>query len=230
MTISLQAAKRTDAVAADMRSEGFIPGVVYGGDRTDSASFSVPYNEFEKVYNEAGASTLIDFTLEGEKEPVKVVVQDVQFDPVKGVIVHIDLKQIKMGEEMQATVELVFTGEAPAVKEQGGTLVEGTNNVTIKCLPKDLLSTIEVDLNVLDSFEASIKVSDLKVPDSVTILDEESTMVATVSAPVSEEKLAAMEEAADAASVDSVEVEEKGKKEEGEAGAGEAPKAEEKSE
>lgn len=214
MTISLQASKRDGVKVADVRTNGRIPGVVYGGDRTGATSFSVLYNEFEKVYNEAGESTLIDLNLEGESNPVKVIVKDVQYDPMKGTIMHVDLKQVKMGEEMEATVELNFIGEAPAVKELGGTLVKSLESVDIKCLPQHLIGEIEIDLSVLKTFDDSIKVGNLPVPSTVTILTDMDTMVATVSAPISEEEFKKMEEESAAVSVENIEVEEKGKKEE----------------
>jgi len=225
MTIALKAnARDSKADVEALRAEGLVPGVVYGGDREGAASFTIPYNDFERAYNQAGASTLIDLTLEGESESVKVVVQDVQYEPVKHVITHIDLKQIKMGEKMQVDVELEFTGESLAVK-QGGTLVKGSDTITIECLPKDLIASVTVDLTKLETFEDSIKAGDLPLPETVTLIGDESTMIATVSAPISEEEIAAMEEAADSASVENVEVEEKGKKEE-EGAEGEEKKAE----
>lgn len=217
MTISLKGSTREKGLeAAELRAEGLVPGVVYGGDRTETASFAVPYNELEKAYQEAGSSTLIDFTLEGESEMVKVVVQDVQFDPVKDTITHIDLKQIKMGETMQVSVELIFAGESPAVKT-GGTLVKGMQSINVECLPKDLISSLDVDLTKLATYDDSIKASELGLPESITLLEDPNTMIATVSAPLSEEQLAAMEETTEA-SVEDVAVEEKGKKEDGEEG------------
>lgn len=210
--------------AAAIRAEGRIPGVVYGGDRNETTLFSIGYNEFEKLYQEAGESTLIDFSVDGDSETVKVLIQDVQYEPVKGTFAHVDFKQIRMGEEMQANVELQFVGESQAVRE-GGTLNRGMDHVTIKCLPKDLVGHFEVDLSALATFDDSIKVQDLVVPEGVTIVDEPESTIATVSAPLTEEQLAAMEETTEA-SIDDVEVEQKGKAEEGEAAEGEAKKEE----
>jgi len=225
MTIALKATARDNKADVEaLRAEGLVPGVVYGGDREGAASFTVPYNELERAYNEAGASTLIDFSLEGESEPVKVVVQEVQYEPVKHVITHVDLKQIKMGESMQVDVELEFTGESAAVK-QGGTLVKGSDTITIECLPKDLIASVTVDLTQLATFEDSIKAKDLPLPETVTLIGDENGMIATVSAPLSEEEIAAMEESSTETDLESIEVEEKGKKEE-EPAEGEEKKAE----
>lgn len=209
---------------SDLRDSGRIPGVVYGGDRTGATSFSVPYNEFAKMYDTAGESTLIDLKLEGESEPVKVIIKELQYDPIKGTIMHIDLKQIKMGEEMEATVELIFIGEPPAVKELGGTLVKSLESVDVKCLPQNLISHIDVDLSILKTFSDSIDVAALNIPSTVTILGDMHTMVASVTPPITEDEFKKMEEAGVAPSLETIAVEEKGKKEE-EVEAGAAPEA-----
>ena len=115
---------------------------------------------------------------------------------------------------MEATVELNFIGEAPAVKELGGTLVKSLDSVDVKCLPQNLISHIDVDLSVLKTFADSIDVAGLNIPSTVTILADMSMMVATVAAPVTEEEFKKLEEASVAPSLETIAVEEKGKKEE----------------
>jgi len=204
MTISLTAKKR-EGQAEELRAEGLIPGVLYGPE-IEPVSISLEYNVFEKLYKEAGEATLIDFTVEGDKEPTKVLIQDMQIDPVKRTITHVDLRQIKMGVEMSATVELNFVGDSMAVKEQGGTLVKTHDTVNVKCLPKDLVSHIDVDLSVLATFEDSINVKDLKLPAGMVVTDDAEGAIARVSAPLSEDQLKAMDEA-EAPSIADVEVE-----------------------
>lgn len=210
MSYSIKAQKRTEK-AADVRAEGLVPGVVYGPDR-EATSVSVKANELLKLYNEAGESTLIDFSVDGGEE-TKVLIQDLQFDPVKGNIIHVDFRQIQMGVEMEATVELEFVGVAPAVKELGGTLSTTKDSLDIKCLPKDLVSSIQVDLSVLKTFEDAIHVKDLQMPAGLVATEDAEMLIAKVQEPLSEEELKAMEEG-DTKTVEDIEVEEKGKKEE----------------
>lgn len=221
---SITAQKRDGTKAGDLRTHGQIPGVVYGPDR-EAVAISVDALVFNKLYNEAGESTLVDFTIEGEKEPVKVLIQDVQFDPVKGNPIHVDFRQIQMGVEMSATTELVFVGEAPAVKALGGTLNTAKDTLDIKCLPKDLVSEVEVDISTLATFDDAIHVKDLKLPAGVTADEDGDRLVAKVVAPLTEEQFKAMEEE-NSAGVDKVEVEEKGKKEEEASAEGGEKKAE----
>lgn len=230
MSLTLAVEKRTNKTE-EVRDAGKIPAILYGPE-IEPVSIEVAQNVFEKLYSEAGMSTMIDISVSGA-DPIKVLVQDVQYDPVKSTITHADFRQIKMGEEMNATTTLEFEGIAPAVKELGGTLTKTLREVNIRCLPKDLVSSIIVNLEVLKTFEDSISIADLKLPEGVAVTDEETTLIAKVTAPLTEEQLKAMEEA-ETASVEDVEVE--GEKKEGEEGAeGEAekkdePKAEEKKE
>jgi len=213
MSFSIKAQKRTEKLDV-VRAQGMVPGVVYGPDR-EPTSVSVKATELQKMYNEAGESTLIDFSVEGE-ETVKVLIQDLQFAPVKGNIVHVDFRQIQMGIEMEATVELEFVGVAPAVKEMGGTLSTTKDSLDIKCLPKDLVSSIQIDLSVLKTFDDAIHVKELQMPAGLTSTEDADMLIAKVQAPLSEEELNAMEEG-DSKTVEDIEVEEKGKKEEDEA-------------
>lgn len=224
LTVKTRSAQKLD----ELRKSGYIPGVMYGPDRTP-ASIVVPAVEFSKLYAEAGDSSLIDVMIEGAKEPVKALIQDIQYDPVKGFMMHFDLRQINMNQEMHANIELVFVGEPAAVKELGGTLMKPHTSIEVKCLPKDLISELEVDLTVLKTFEDAIHVKDLKFPSGMVVVDNKEQLVAKVTPPLSEDELKAMESAPVASTIDDIEVEKKGKKEEdGEAAAGEEKTASEK--
>ena len=220
----LVAKKREKEDLDIIRQSGILPGVVYGPER-EPVKITLDYNEFEKTYNDLGESTLIDFEVEGDKEPVKVLIQDIQYDPVKNKMIHFDLRQIKMGEEMNVNVELNFVGESSALKE-GGTLVRGKDYIEIRCLPKDLISEIEVDISKLETYDDVILVKDLPTSEGVKVLHEGDELIAKVSAPMSEEELKAMDEA-EAPSVEDVKVEGE-KKEEGSEGEKKEEKEEKK--
>jgi len=211
MTYALKVQKRTEKDTDLVRAQGLVPGVVYGPDR-EATSVSVKAIELQKLYNEAGESTLIDFSIDGE-ETVKVLIQDLQYSPVKGNIIHVDFRQIQMGVEMEATIELEYVGVAPAVKELGGTLSTSRDSLDIKCLPKDLVTSIEVDVSVLKTFDDAIYVKNLPLPAGIVSTEDTELLVAKVTAPMSEEQMKAMEEG-DGKGVEDIEVEEKGKKEE----------------
>ncbi len=218
MTFSIKAEARTAGNASDVRSSGLVPGVVYGGDRTAPVSISVKQTELEKLYSQAGESSLIDLQVASEGSPVKALIQEVQMDPVRGMITHVDFRQIKMNEEMTVSVELNFVGEAAAVKALGGTLMRAFDTVTVTCLPKDLVNELTVDLAKLETFDDAIRVSDLALPAGIRVAEGADTVLAKVTPPMSEDEIKAMEAPA-AADLSKIEVEKKGKKEEEDAAA-----------
>lgn len=192
MTFSFSAQKRGKEDVVALRAEHKLPGVLYGPE-IKPVSIMADSRIFEKLYNSAGEASLIDLTVDQGK-PVKVLIQDVQYDPVKRMMTHFDLRQINMNKEMEVMVELNFVGEAPAVKALGGTLVKPAEGLNIRCLPKDLVSEITVDLNVLKTFEDIIRLKDLAVPAGLKLLDNPEMAIAKVQAPLTEEQLKAMEE------------------------------------
>ncbi|MFA5128794.1 MAG: 50S ribosomal protein L25 [Patescibacteria group bacterium] len=213
MTLSLNVKKRevTGRGVKNLRKQNFIPAVIYGKD-VPSLNLVVEYLPFNKLYKEAGESTLIDLKID-EAAPVKVLVQEVQMDPRTGKFSHVDFRQIKMTEKLKVDALLKFIGEAPAVKELGGTFVHSMEKIEIECLPQDLVHEIEVDISGLKTFEDSIQIKDLKVSEGVKILDDMNATIATVEAPLTEEELKAELETPVAEKVDEVEVVEKEKKE-----------------
>ncbi len=215
MPYSLTLKTRGHEKLTELRHAGQVPGVIYGPDR-EPTPVSVASNEFVKLYNEAGESSLIDITVEGQTGAVKALVQDVQYDPVKSTIIHFDLRQINMNEEMHAAIDLLFVGESPAVKE-GGTFMKTHDTLEIKCLPKDLVSEVTVDLSVLQTYDDAIHVKDIVLPSGITAVGDPDMLIAKVSAPLSEEELKAMEDTP-ASTIEDIEVEKKGKKEEEAAG------------
>ncbi|MFZ5364428.1 MAG: 50S ribosomal protein L25 [Patescibacteria group bacterium] len=222
MTLSLNVKKRevTGRGVKNLRKQNLIPAVTYGKD-VSPLNLVVEYLPFSKLYKEAGESTLVDLKID-EAEPVKVLIQEVQTDPRTNNFIHIDFRQIKMTEKIQVAVILKFIGDAPAVKELGGTFVCSMDEVEIECLPGDLVHEIEVDVSGLKTFEDSIQIKDLKVPSGVKILADMEATIATVEAPLTEEELKAELETPVAEKVEEVQVVEKEKKEGEEAAPAEA--------
>lgn len=217
MTHSITAIKRAAGAAKNDRSSGQLPCVLYGPE-IKPVSISVNAIEFDKLHNIAGGSSLVDIVLDGASVPAKALIQDIQYDPVTGRAVHADFWQVDMKKEMHTSVSLRFISEAPAVKELGGTLIKALASLEVKCLPKDLISHIDIDLSVLKTFDDIIRVRDLNIPAGISALVNPETTVTKVVPPLTEEQLKAMEEEG-VKSVQDIEVEEKGKKEEGEEGA-----------
>jgi large subunit ribosomal protein L25 len=174
------------------RHKGLIPAVIYGRG-IDSLCVWVDALSFRKLLKKSGESTIINLEIE-KKDNRNVIIQDIQRDPVSHKIIHLDFFQVRMDEEIETEVELVFVGEAPAVRELGGILVKNIDKLEIKCLPADLPSHIDVDVSVLKTFENNIAISDLKVGKGIKIQLEPETVIAIVTPPRSEEELKELEE------------------------------------
>ncbi len=187
----------TGKAVARLRREGRLPAVVYGHG-TASESVSLDAHEFEVLRRHTGASTLIDLAVDGgHVRPV--LVHGVQVHPVSRRPLHVDLFAVRMTEELTIEVPLVGTGAAPA-SEAGGTLVHPNATVKVRALPGNLPESLTYDLSPLTSYEATITVADLIVPEGVTVQADPSEVVARVLAPRIEElPVAAEGEAAEAA-------------------------------
>lgn len=228
MSYSLTAVKRNEK-GAKIRSNDVIPAVVYGEGKP-AESLTLEYAPFYQLYKTAGEASLIDLLIDG-KDSGKVLIHNIQFEPVKNRIMHVDLRKINMNKPITATVELRFVGEPPVIKSMGGTLVTQISSVVVECLPKDLVPSLEVDLSVITSFDVTIKTSQLPLPAGVKIIDpQEDSLIAKAAPALSEEELKAMEESSKEP-VDLTKIESAGKKKEDadEEGA-EAPAAEKKAE
>ncbi len=173
MTLKLEAKGRelVGKKIFQLRKQDLIPAVLYGN-KVKNENLSVSYSEFEKIFSEAGESTIIDLKIDGGKT-VKTIVADIQRDPVKNRIIHVDFHEIKMDEEINANIPINFVGDSRLIKEEGGSLVHSISEVEIRCLPGDLIHEIEVDISVLNDFDDVIAIKDLKLPKGVEITGHE---------------------------------------------------------
>lgn len=172
--------------AHKIREAGQIPAVVYGKG-SESRSLAVDFSAFNKIYGKAGESTLIDLKVV-DAEPIKILIKDVQLDPVSDDIIHIDFKEVTMGEKMNVTIPLIFFGESLAVKDLNGVLITNIDELEVECLPKDLIHEIKVDISVLKTFEDAIRIKDVIVPETIAVLNSPEDAVALVSPPRVEEE------------------------------------------
>ena len=173
-----------------LRQKGLIPAVIYGGKR-EPISITLDKKEFEKVYGDAGSSSLIEVDLGGKKE--NVLAQEPQDDPVTGNILHVDLIRVRMDEKIKTEIPLRFIGESIAVEQNDGTLITPRDNIEVECLPGDLVHEIEIDLGALVDFESQIKTSNITPPPGIEILTDPDDVIALVEPPRSEEELAELE-------------------------------------
>lgn len=171
-----------------LRKQGLLPAVLYGP-KVKSLALEIDSKEFDKVYKEAGESSLISLELNspknssGQAKKFPVLIHELRKDPLTGTTLHVDFYQPILTEEVEATVPLVFEGEAPAVKELGGTLVKEIQEIEVKALPQELPHEIKVNVDKLKSFEDEILIKDLELPEKVKIDRKPDEIVALVTRP-----------------------------------------------
>jgi large subunit ribosomal protein L25 len=188
-----------------LRETGKIPAVFYGFKR-DVTSLSVDKKEFISVLKEAGETSTI--TLKTPNGDFNAMIHDVQVDPIKGEVTHVDFLSVDMNKAIEVEVPLEFIGESEAVKE-GGVLVKVMHELSVESLPGSIPQHIEVDLSKLKTIDDIITLGDLKLPAGVKFVEEDmSVVVASVTAQQEEV------ETPTEINLDAIEVEKKGKKEE----------------
>ncbi|MEK7663836.1 MAG: 50S ribosomal protein L25 [Patescibacteria group bacterium] len=214
--ITLQAKTRKDLgkKVRLIRGLGKIPAVVYGPESKNTV-IEVDEKEFKKVLKEAGESSLVELSIEGEGNKAKhpVLVHEIQRDSVSGHITHIDFFQPSLTKEVEVKIPLVFKGTAPAEKDLGGTLNKNMLEIEVKALPQNLPHEVIVNVESLKTFEDHILVKDLVLPKEVEILKKPDEIVVAVLPPqkVDEELAVPIEEKVE--EVEKVEKEKKPKEE-----------------
>lgn len=164
-----------------LRAQKLVPAVVYSKGQ-EAVKLSIHPVEFEKVYHEAGESSLIDLNFE-DGSLKKVLINEVQNDPIKRRVLHVDFYEVDLAKKVSAPVELEFVGEAPVAKNEGGIVVKHLQEIEIECLPMDLIKKFKVDISSLTDFSDAIHVKDLKISDKITILNNLDDVVVNVSEP-----------------------------------------------
>ena len=192
--------------ARRVRMQGLIPAVVYGAGQPSVAVTVDPKVINKVLYSDSGHNTIFDLSIEGAG-PSKGMIVDWQNEPIKGHLLHIDIKRIAMDKTMRVSVPVQLNGIPTGVKLQGGLLSQVLHEVEIECLPGDIPSHIDVDVAALE-INGAIHISDLPHSSTLKFLGEENALVAHVTMPKEE----AAAEPAVAASTEP-EVAKKGKQE-----------------
>ena len=171
-----------------LRGKGVLPAVIYGHD-FETMPIQVDSREFEKVYHQAGESSLVYVNLDGQAWPA--IIHEAARDAVTDKFIHADFYKVNLKEKISAEVQLVFTGESPAVKDLGGILVKNINAIEVEALPKDLPNEIKIDISGLKSLKDLVLFKELKLPAGVELKDKEKMeeIVALIQEPISEEEL-----------------------------------------
>lgn len=211
--LSLKIEKRDLKLTPDkVRATGSMPAVYYGPKET-STPISVNMKEFGKVWKKAGESSVIILKDDAGSEH-EALIHEVDIHPLSGEPRHADFYVIEKGKKVEVSVQLVFSGISPAVKDKAGILVKVHREIEIEAAPRDLPHDITVDISKLVELTDVIKAKDLDIPKGVELKINPEEVVASIAVAKEE-----VEEAPVAIDMTAIEVEKKGKAEvEGEAG------------
>lgn len=203
ITLNTQERSKTDNLEK-IRKDELIPAVVYGVG-VENTLISVPAKEFKKIYKEVGETSTITLTLKGKI--VSVLVHDMQLDPVKGNVIHLDFLAVDLKKKITANVPIEFTGVSAIVKSGQGILVKVLHEVEVSALPADMPHSLVADISKLETLDDNVFAVDIVLPKNIELLTGLEEVVAAVTATHEEVETAPVDLA-------SIEVEKKGKKDE----------------
>jgi large subunit ribosomal protein L25 len=190
--LKLNAQKRevTGRKVKNLRKEGLIPSNVYGKKIT-SVSLSLKKDEFEKIFADAGETSVIKLVIDGEKEERPILIQNITRDPLTREPLHVDLRQIILTEKVRAMVPVEVVGEAPAVEQKLGILIQTVSELEVEALPMDLPEHFTVDVSKLNAEGDVVTIKELAYDKSkVEILTEDEELVLAKIDPLAEEEVA----------------------------------------
>jgi large subunit ribosomal protein L25 len=158
--------------------EGKLPAILYGHD-TEPVPVTLDRLEFQKVFVKSGRTHLVDLVLDGERTE-KVLVREIQTHPRRQGPIHVDFYQVNLQEKIEVDVPVHLVGESAPVKSGDGDVLQPLHSIRVECLPSDIPEAFEVDISPLDEIEAELRVSDLKVPSGVTVLDAPEELIVKI--------------------------------------------------
>ena len=196
-----------------LRREGKLPAVIYGR-HTEPIKINLDAHSAALALGKLTSSSLVTINVDGTEYPA--LVREKQRDYIKNRLLHVDFLAVSMTEKLRTSVSVHFFGVSPAVKDFNTVLVKNLEQLEVECLPTDLPESIDVDITVLARPGDGIRVREVKVPDTVRILNDPDTMVAVATFAKVEEEAAAVPgaEAVTPAAAEPELAVERGKKEE----------------
>src|SRR6266852_9678625 len=157
--------------------EGKLPAIVYGHN-TEPTPILLDRLEFQKVFLKSGRTHLVDLAMDGRTE--KVLVREIQTHPRRLGPIHVDFYQVNLQEKIEVEVPIHLVGESAPVKQGDGDILQPLHAIRVECLPTDIPEAFEVDITPLEEIDAEIRVKELKVPSTVTVLEDPEDLVVKI--------------------------------------------------
>lgn len=166
--------------AGALRRAGRLPAVIYGKG-IESIPITLDMRDLSRALPYITSSRLVVINV--GKEMHTALVRERQRHPVSGELLHVDFQAVSMTEKLRTAVRIEFSGEAPAVENEGGVLVSGVEQIDVEALPGDLPERIIIDVTGLVNVGDTLSVKDLDIPSGVTVLTDPEETIATVIYP-----------------------------------------------
>lgn len=182
--LTAQVREITGKKVKKLRREGFVPVNVYGKGVVSQA-LQVPLKEFQEIYSKVGETGLVELTY--GKTTNHVLVKNVQFNPILRTAIHGEFHAVNLKEKIKANIPLELVGEAAAITNGVGILLQAINEVEVEALPTELPDRFEVNVEKLAEIDQQIVVSELMAPNGVEILTAGEEVVVKVVKAVVEE-------------------------------------------
>lgn len=191
--VTLKAAKREEKKVAHLRTSGLIPAIVYSAGK-EPEQLQVKALDVEKIYAQGYEAALVD--LETDGKTTKVIIRDMQKNPVTGHFTHIDFYKVDMEKEVRINVPLHFVNDSPGVKERALILNVNRESLDVFCLPGNIVDSIDVDLSGLKEVDDAISIGGLNIPHGIRPAGEQNELIVSLIAPKIQapEPVAAVEE------------------------------------
>lgn len=183
--VTLKAERRTDAgkgVARKLRASGKLPAVVYGA-AADTLSLVLDTHETSLLFSSISVdNTIVNLEVEGEPVPVPTLIREIQTHPHRPDLLHVDFYRVQTGVEVELHVPIHVEGTPTGVKDQGGVLEQSLHEAPVRCVPAAIPESFVVDVSQLEIGDA-LRLSDLEIPEGVTILLDLERTICSVQAP-----------------------------------------------
>jgi large subunit ribosomal protein L25 len=176
----------------DLREKGFIPAVIYAEGKKSQA-IKVSHKELLQLIHQHRLETAVINLKAKDDKKTKArpcLIKEIQYDPVKGDVIHVDFNEISLTKIIKVNVPVVAKGEPVGVKQEGGSLEHNLWEIEVECLPTEIPKDIEVDVSSLKIGD-SIHIKDITFPANIKVLNAPEAIVFAVSAPVKVEEVVA---------------------------------------
>jgi large subunit ribosomal protein L25 len=172
-----------------LRRQGTIPANIYGHG-IDSTAINVDAKSLKHLLAHAGMTDLISLKIDDAKNPLRVLVREIQRNPINDDLLHVDFYQVRMDEKIKADVPIVFIGEAPVLKKvKNSSVLHLIDSLPIEALPDDLPHSFEIDVSSLEELDSAIHVKDIHLGEGITLLSDPEQMAVKVIEARKEEEI-----------------------------------------